>query len=164
MHLQKVVHPKMNPARGLMAVGCVLGALLIDLLAARLLAYLNETVAYALFWIAGLLIALWTLRRFVLSYSYIVSGSVLRISFAYGRYERTMADLYFNNLLFAGTPEEAKTRWPAARVNRAVLKDCPLEQMAAVFRDNGKPAIYLLQPDETVRAEIENQWKKRRKK
>ena len=41
----------------------------------------------------GVLLALWTMRRFVLSYSYAMNANLLRITHAYGRYQRPMAEL-----------------------------------------------------------------------
>ena len=165
MHQQKIQNPPVKPLAGLAAVAVILAVLAADLLLSRLLARaLGEAAGAVIFWALGLGVALLSLRRFVLSYSYIMSGQLIRVSFAYGRYERVMSDLYFANLLYLGTPAQAKERFPGARVNRAALKRCPLETVAAVYRDGGKPAVYLLQPDDEIRARLEETFRRARRK
>ena len=151
MHQQRVQNPKLKPLIGFLVVVGIVAAVLLDSFLAQLLtALVSEKVAAIVFWALGLCIAMFVLRRFVLSYSYLLSGSVLRISHAYGRYERLIDDVYLNTLAAFGTPDELKRRYPDARVQRAVLKRCPLETRAVVYRNDQKLSMILFQPDETI--------------
>ena len=164
MHQQKICSPRLNILQGL---GAVLGILAVifaaSVITSMLVPVIGNTAATIIFWAIGVSVALWTMRRFVLSYTYALGPNVLRISFAYGRYERVMNDLYFNNILNAGTLEDMRARYPSARVNRATRPACAFPELAIAVRDDGKPAIYLLQPDETIRETIEDVAKKNRK-
>ena len=147
MHQQRVQNPKLKPLIGFLVIVGIVAAVLLDSFLAQLLtALVSEKVAAIVFWALGLCIAMFVLRRFVLSYSYLLSGSVLRVSHAYGRYERLIDDVYLNTLVAFGSPEELKRRYPDARVQRAVL----LETRAVVYRNDQKLSMILFQPDETI--------------
>lgn len=151
MHQQRVQNPKLKPLIGFLVIVGIVAAVLLDSFLAQLLtALVSEKVAAIVFWVLGLCIAMFVLRRFVLSYSYLLSGSVLRVCHAYGRYERLIDDVYLNTLAAFGTPDELKRRYPDARVQRAVLKRCPLETRAVVYRNDQKLSMILFQPDETI--------------
>ncbi|MBQ8087341.1 MAG: hypothetical protein IJ234_02845 [Clostridia bacterium] len=165
MHQQKVEAPKLSALGGLLAVAGIVAALLVDGLCSRLIGrFAGETIGLVLFWALGAAIALWVMRRFILSYSYVMGPNVLRVSFAYWRYERVMIDIYWNNVRYVGELNDARGRFPSARVNKATLKRCNLEELAVVCRDNGKDAIYVLQPDETIRAKLVEVGRSKRKK
>ena len=163
MHLTKVSPPKLSPLKGLLAIACIVAAIIADWFLAQAIGLLlGQTAVAVAFWGVGMVVALFAMRRYVLSYSYIMSGTLLRISFAYGRYERVMTDIYFNNVLFAGSVEDAKRRYPGARVNKAYLKRAPLGTMAIACRDNGKPTIYVIQPDDVIRERLSATGKKKK--
>ena len=165
MYVQKVRSPAMGALRGIAVVLGIVLAVFVDLYLTRLLTLLlPEPVCGALFWVIGIAIALWALRRYILCYSYAVTDSLLRISYAYGRYERLMSDLYFNNMSCFGPVEEVKKRYPNARVDRATRPGCPLEPMAIACRDGGQTRIYIIQPDDTVRAKLDGYFDTRKKK
>ena len=155
MHLQKVTNPPLKPLQGLLAVFGLLAALLLDSALCRLLSLaVGDAISAAVFWIVGIVIALWAMRRYVLAYSYGLTSKLLRVTFAYGRYERLMLDLYLNNIVLAGAPDDVKRRYPDARVQRAVCSRNPLEVLAIAHRDNGRISILLLQPDSTISATL----------
>lgn len=164
MHIQKVRSPKLNALKGVGVVLGIFAAIFVVSIVTELLTPLIGGIASAVvFWGVGALIALWTMRRFILSYTYGLGPNVLRIAFSYGRYERVMTDIYFNNILNAGALDDMRARYPDARVNRAALPACTIPTLAVAVRDNGKSAIYLLQPDDTIRAKLEEVAKKNRK-
>lgn len=164
MHQQKIRSPRLNILQGLGAVLGILAAIFAaSVITTMLIPLIGNTAATIIFWGVGVVTALWTMRRFVLSYTYVLGPNVLRISFAYGRYERVMNDIYFNNIFNAGSLADMRARYPSARVNRATRPACAFPELAIAVRDDGKPAIYLLQPDETIRAALEEVAKKNRK-
>lgn len=164
MHLQKVRNPRLSALKGIAVVLGIFAAIFaVSIITGLIAPLIGGTASAVIFWGAGALIALWTMRRFILCYSYGLGPNVLRIAFAYGRYERVMTDVYFNNILNAGSLEDMRTRYPDARVTRASLSACPIPTLALAVRDDGKPAIYLLQPDDTIRAALEEVAKKNRK-
>lgn len=164
MHIQKVQNQKLSALKGLGVVALIFVAIYaVSIVTSLLTPLIGSLAASIAFWVAGILVALWTMRRFILSYSYGLGPNVLRVAYAYGRYERVMTDIYLNNILNAGTLEDMRTRYPSARVNRAIRPGCALSTLAVAVRDNGVPAIYLLQPDETIRTALEGSARKNRK-
>ena len=164
MHLQKVRNSKPGALKGLGIVAGIFAALfVITFITQMLIPFIGEGLSSLLFWGCGALIALWTMRRFVLTYSYGLGTNVLRVTFAYGRYERVMSDIYFNHIVNAGTLSDMRTRYPSARVNRATRPGCDIEPLAVAARDNGVISIYLLQPDGVIRPKLEEVARKNRK-
>lgn len=164
MHQQKVRSPRLNVLQGLGVVIGILAAIFAaSVITTLLIPLIGNTAATIIFWAVGVATALWTMRRFVLSYSYVLGPNVLRISFSYSRHERVMNDIYFNNILNAGSLADMRARYPSARVNRATRPGCAFSELALAVRDDGKPAIYLIQPDETIRTALEEVAKKNRK-
>lgn len=155
MYRQLNRRPPIKGLRGLTVVLGIVAVVWLDSILAQLLAGLNELVAAILFWGLGALVALIVLRRFIMGYSYALSSSLLRLSHAYGRYERLMEDVYLNSVVLAGEPEAVTKRYPDARVRRAVLPQNPAPAFAVAYRDDGKIRILHLQPDERVRAALE---------
>lgn len=164
MHTQKVCNRPLKPLQGVAVVLGIFAVLFVLTFITQLIApFTGEVSATIVFWGVGALVALWTMRRFVLSYSYALGTNVIRVSHAYGRYERVMVDLYFNNILNAGSLDDMRARYPGARVNRATRPGCDIEPLAVAARDNGVTAIYLLQPDEVIREKLEETARKNRR-
>lgn len=164
MHLQKIRNRKLGALKGLGVVLAIFAALfVVTFITQLLIPFIGEGPSSLLFWGVGALIALWTMRRFVLTYSYGLGTNVLRVTFAYGRYERVMADLYFNNILNAGALDDMRARYPNAKVNRATRPGCEIKHLAVAAKDNGVVSIYLLQPDRVIREKLEEVAKKNRK-
>ena len=164
MHLQQIRNAKLSTLKGIgVVLALVAVILLVSVVTDLLTPLIGDLAAAIIFWSAGISVALWTMRRFVLTYTYALGPNVLRISFAYGRYERVMTDLYLNNILNAGSLEDMRARYPGARVNRATRPACAIPVYAVAAQDDGKPTIFLLQPDETIRAKLEETAKSKRK-
>lgn len=152
MHLHKVKNDPLKPLQGVLTVLLLVGAVLLDSFIFQLLTpLLGEGNAALLFWAFGVLIVLWAMRRFVLTYTYGLSSTLLRITFAYGRYERAMEEIYLNNVVYAGEPADVRAKYPSARVRKAIRSGCPLPHYAVAHRDNGSVVITLLQPDGPIR-------------
>ena len=154
MYRHTVQNPPLKPLHGLLIVLGLVAALWIDSLLAGLLASFSELLSAILFWGIGALIALWTMRRFVMGYSYSLSSTMLRVAHLYGRHERPMQDIYLNNIVLSGAPEDVIRRCPNARVHRAVLSRNPAETFAVAYRDDGKLAVLIMQPDERIKEEL----------
>lgn len=164
MHLHKVRNRPLTTLKGIGVVLALVGVILLDsLITGLLIPWTGELVCAILFWGIGILVALWTMRRYVLTYSYGLGPNLLRVAFAYGRWERVMSDIYFNNILNAGSLEDMRARYPDARVNRATRPGCEIPSLAVAARDNGVTAIYLLQPDDIIREKLEETARKNRK-
>lgn len=164
MHLQKVQNRKLSALKGLgVVVGIFAALFVLTLVTQMLIPFIGEGPSSIVFWGLGILLALWTMRRFILTYTYGLGTNMIRIAYAYGRYERVMVDLYFNNILNAGSLDDMRARYPNARVNRATRPACDIPHLAVAARDNGATSIFLLQPDDTIRAALEEVAKKNRK-
>ena len=164
MHLHKVRNKPLKAIEGIIVVAVIALALFLgSVLAFLLRGPLGDSFAILVFWAVGISVALYTMRRYILSYSYAMSGSLLRMTFAYGRFERVLSEIYMNNILSAGTPEEVRERYPKAKVLRATRPTCEIEVFAVASRDNGGVIIHLLQPDETIREALAKAARENRK-
>ena len=151
MHLQKIRNRKLGALKGLGVVLAIFAALfVVTFITQFLIPFIGEGPSSLLFWGVGALIALWTMRRFVLTYSYGLGTNVLRVTFA-------------NNILNAGALDDMRARYPNAKVNRATRPGCEIEHLAVAAKDNGVVSIYLLQPDGVIREKLEEVAKKNRK-
>ena len=150
--------------RGLACVALIVAVICLDSLLSVLLESLfGDLVSTIAFWVIGGLVALWTLRYFVMGYSYVLSGTVLRISHLYSRYERAMETIYTSTIVSAGEPEEVLGRHKDARVVRALLSRCPVPPYAVAFKREGVITVYLVQVDEKMRARLAEIAKENRK-
>ena len=162
-HQQTVKNPPLKGFQGILVVAGLMAALFLDSVLVQLLApVIGSGNAGLLFWIVGAGVALWTMRRYVLAYSYATNSNTLQITFAYGRYRRLMEEIYFNNMYHSGTLEEMKKRHPGARVNRATRRGSEYAELALAYRSNGKTCIIVLQPDETLRGIIAENTRKKK--
>ena len=152
MHLQKVQNRPLKAAQGALVVLGLIAVIFLASAAMQLLApWIGEAAASVAFWAVGIGVALWTMRRFILCYSYALNGVMLRVTFAYGRYERPMRDVYLNSVAFAGALDEARERYPDARVQRATRPGCAFAPLAVAYSDGARFRILLLQPDDEIR-------------
>lgn len=161
---QKVQNPPLKPLRAMGVVIGIVAVLVIDSYLCQLLSLVVASgTATVVFYAVGVLVALWVMRRFILSYSYAMNDTVMRIAFNYGRYQRLMGDIYLSNLVACGTLEEMKQRFPSVRVRRAVLPKCTLEHFAVVTKSSSETFIYLLQPSDEIRAALKDAVRANRK-
>lgn len=146
------------------------GVALIALIAASVIVgsnffdYLGRWIGSAaslLFILYGMFIAWLLLDWYVKGYVYTCAKGCLRVCRTYGRYERFMADIWLNGMAACGTLDAMKQRFPAAKVQKAVKPECPIEPLAVAYNDAGKTAIMLMQPNDELRETIVNAVRKR---
>ena len=133
---QIVGHRKIGPLKGILLIlGLVAGLMVLNLIC---LLYLSALVGFQaavmVFWVIGALIALQMLRVFVMKYEYELNADVLRLNRSYGKRPRHIEDIYLNRLLFVGTVEEAKQRYPKARKVNAMHGSVGLPVTAVVYK------------------------------
>ena len=119
---QIVEHKKIGVLHGiLLVVGLIAVLMLLNYLVLGYLAvHIGNNASSLAFWVLGGLIAWAVLRIYIVKYSYELDDDVLRLNRAYGKRERHIEDIYLNRLLFMGTPDEAKKKFPNARRVKAV--------------------------------------------
>ena len=161
---QKVQNPPLKSFQALLVVVGIVAVLILDSILCQLLVNVMPAgTATILFYAVGVLVALWVMRRFILSYTYAMNDTVLRIAYTYGRYERLMGDIYLSNLVACGTLADMQTRFPSARVRRAVLPKCTLDHFAIVTKSSDETLIYLLQPTPELHAALKETVRENRK-
>lgn len=151
---QRVSHRPLNGWRGVALIAVIA---VVVILSSNLFYYLGRwlgNTASLLFILFGMGVAWFLLNRYVMSFVYACDGSCLRVRRAYGRYERFMADIWLNGIQYCGSLEDARRRFPSARVQRAVKPECSIEPLAVAYNDAGKAAIVVLQPEDELRAAI----------
>ena len=151
----------------LRGIGIVLGAAAALLMGSVVFTRLESRLgplSSALFIAYGCAVAWFLLNWYVMAFVYTASADCLRVCRAYGKRERFVADVWFSQLLACGDEADMKRRYPGARVTRATRAQCPLPPLALAYRENGKPAIIVLQPEEEIRARIVGALKGSREK
>lgn len=153
---QIVAHKKIGSMQGILLVLALIAALvLLNYLVLGLLAtYIGNGASSLAFWVLGGLLAWGVLHIYVVKYSYELGEDVLRINRAYGKRERHIDDIYLNNLIFLGSPEEAKKRWPNARRVKAVHTKGENATMALVYKSADGRRVVLFQPNDELRQRL----------
>ena len=122
--------------------------------------WIGSMTASLLFILCGMAVAGFLLNRFVLGFQYTCDNNCLRVHRVYGKRLRPMADIWLNGVQACGEPEAIRQRFPRARTQRATRADCPLAPMAVAYRDSGKTAILVLQPNDALREALVKAAKK----
>lgn len=153
---QIVAHKKLGILQGILIVlGLVALLLLINYVAIALLArFLGYTAATLGFWILGGLVAWQVLRVYIVSFVYWLDEDVLRLSRKYGKRERFIEDIYLNNLLFVGSFDEAKKRYPQAKKVSAVHAGTKAPVTAVVYQTSSGMRVALLQANDGLKARL----------
>ena len=131
------------------AVAVVAGSAFFTMLAPRL-----GTLSSLLFIAYGCAIAWFLLDWYVLCFIFTASADCLRVCRAYGKRERFMADVWLNQVVAYGTPEEIRQKHPDAPVTRATRTQCDFAPLALAYREGGKVRTVVLQPDEAMREHL----------
>ena len=151
---QKLTNRQPTPLQGLgiiagIAVAVVAGSMFFSRLEPRI-----GTLASVGFIAYGCAIAWFLLNWYVMGFVYTANADCLRVCRVYGKRERFMADIWLNQVIAYGTPEEMKARCPGAPVSHATKAQCEFEPLALAYRDSDKTAIIVLQPDDAMRKHL----------
>ena len=133
----------------LIALAAMAGSAFFSLLERRI-----GVLASVLFIAYGCAIAWFLLDWYALSYVYTATDDCLRICRAYGKRERFAADVWLNQVVAWGAPDEMKRRYPQAKALHATRAQCPYEPLALVYQNSGGLAVAVIQPDDAMRRHI----------
>lgn len=151
---QKLRNRQLKPLQGLGVVLAVIAAVLLGSAFFTRLQPAIGSLSSVGFIAYGCAIAWYLLYWYAMSFVYTASADCLRVCRAYGRRERLVADVRLSLVQAWGAPEQLKQRFPGARVTNATRAQCPFEPLALAYRDGGKTAIMVIQPDEAMRAHL----------
>ena len=140
----------------LVALAAVAGSTFFTRMQARLGAW-----ASALFIAYGCAIAWFLLNWYALRFIYTANADCLRVCRIYGKRERFMVDVWLNQVVAYGAPDEVKARCPDAPVSQATRAQCELAPFALAYKQDGKTRILVIQPDEKMRAHLMGVLKKK---
>lgn len=154
MRTQKIQNRQPSALQGvglvlLVALAAVAGSLFFTRLEARL-----GRAASLLFILYGCAIAWFLLNWYGMSFIYTATDDCLRLCRAYGKRERFMADVWLNQVVAYGTPEEMKARYADAPVTRALRSQCEYPPLALAYKEGGRIRVALLQPDEAMKKHL----------
>lgn len=133
----------------LVALALLAGSAFFSRLGARIGA--AASVGFLLY---GCAVAWFLLDWYAMGFLYTADADRLRVCRTYGKRERFVADVWLNQVSAWGAPEEMKARFPGARVCRATRAQCPFEPLALAYREDGRTAVIVLQPDEAMRRHL----------
>ena len=102
----------------------------------------------------GCVVAWFLLNWYVMGFIYTSNRDCLRVCRVYGKRERFMTDVWLNQVISYGTLEDMKRRVPRARIYRATRAQCEYGTLALAYKESGKPAIIVIQPDEAMRKHL----------
>ena len=115
---------------------------------------LNLLVASIIFWGLGIAVASALFYRFAIIYKFELGEVKFTVSRIYLHNPRMMLEILTREIVFLGTPEEAKARWPEARISRAVSHRAS-DPIAALVYIRGKDARMLLfEPNEDMKGAL----------
>ena len=117
---------------------------------------LSYNAASLLFWLFGGVLALLLLQDRVLSYRYTLSGTTLSLDRLYGPHMRHARDILFRMIEDCGDPEEMNKKYPGAHHEKYVCRQCDIPPLAILHVSDRKRYISVIQPDEVIRAALEN--------
>lgn len=158
---QIVAHKKIGTLHGILLVaGLFVVLVLLNYLVLGFLAtYIGNGASSIAFWVLGGLIAWGVLRVYIVRYSYELGEEVLRLTRAYGKRERLIDDIYLNNLLFLGKPEDAVKRFPNAKQVKAVHAKGEYPVVALAYRASDGQYIALIQANDELKAALRARMK-----
>lgn len=160
---QIVAHKKLSAMHGLLLVLALFVVLIVlnYVVLGFLSTYLGNGVSSLAFWVLGGLLAWLVLRVYIVQYSYELGDEVLRLNRAYGKRERHIEDIYLNQLLFVGAPEEARRRWPNARRVKATHVKGENPVVALVYQTSEGKHLALMQPNDDLLKALRESVKKK---
>lgn len=160
---QKLQNRQPNALQGLgvilgVAAAVLAGSMFFTRLAPRL-----GTLSSLLFIAYGCAIAWFLLYWYAMSFIYTAAGDCLRLCRAYGKRERFIADIRLGDVAAYGPLDAVKERFPDARVTHATRAQCEFEPLALARRQGGAVEIFVIQPDEKLRAFLVEGIREKRK-
>ena len=167
---QSIGHKKLNPLQGILLIVCLMAImflvnyLAIDLFGvwfSRISERAGGLAGLIAFWVIGGFIALQVLRVYVARISYTLTEDLLRMSRFYGKRERHIEDVYLSQLLFVGSPEDARKRYGKLNCDKALHPSCKLPATALVYRNASGTRVALIQADEDMKAALTKRMKKK---
>lgn len=158
---QIVAHKKVGALHGILLVLALIAVLILLNYAVLgfLSTYIGNGASSIAFWVLGGGIAWLVLRVYVVQYCYELGDDVLRVNRAYGKRERHVDDIYLNNLVFLGAPEEAKKRYPNARRVKAVHSKGENPTIALAYKVSDGYRVVLMQPNDEMKAALRARMK-----
>lgn len=152
---QVVAHRPMAGWRGAALIAAVAALVIVISNAfSALEPVIGSLYASMLFILCGMGVAGFLLNWYVLGFVYVYSGDLLRVSRIYGKRERPMLECRLSAALACGEPDAMRRRFPGARVHRAVKRDCPIKPFTVAYREGGKNALLLMQPEDDLKQAI----------
>ena len=154
MYRQTVKDTSLKGFKGTLLVLAVLAAALGG---SALFSMLGKTMgsASSIGFIAYCCLLAWVLLSYyIMGFVYATDGKCLRICRIYGKRERFMCDVWLNTVQAYGNPEDVKKRFPEAKVENAVKKQCTLDAFAIAYKTDGRIVVLNIQPDETMREKL----------
>ena len=154
MREQRLQNRQPDALQGVFVVlGIALAAFAGSALFSRL-APLIGALSSVLFIAYGCAIAGFLLNWFAMSLVYTANDDCMRLCRAYGKRERFIADIWFNQVTAYGDPAEIKQRYPSARAIRATRRQCEFAPLALAYKTGGRTAVAVIQPDDAMREHV----------
>ena len=154
MYRQIVKDTSLKGFKGTLLVAAVLAAALVGSALFSMLGKVIGSVSSIAFIAYCCLLAWFLLSYYIMGFVYATDGKCLRICRIYGKRERFTCDVWLNTVQAYGKPEEIKKRFPEARLESAVKKQCNLNMFAIAYKTDDKIVILNIQPDEKMKEKL----------
>lgn len=116
---------------------------------------LDYLIGSILFWGLGVGIAVFLFYRFAIVYQYDIGEVKLILSRVYIKNPRVMEEILTREIVFLGSPEEAKKRYPEASVRRALTHRAADPVQALVYVRGKTAKTILFEPNAEIREAIQ---------
>lgn len=154
MYRQEVKDKSLAGPKGTLLVLAVLAAAVLGSAFFTMLGKRMGNVSSIAFIAYCCLIAWFLLSYYVMGFVYSTDGNCLRICRTYGKRERFVCDVWLSTVQAYGDPEEVRKRFPEARIENAVKKQCGYEVFAIAYKSDDKNVILHFQPDAAMKQKI----------
>ncbi|MDO4547858.1 MAG: hypothetical protein Q4D04_07170 [Clostridia bacterium] len=153
MITQNVSAKKISPLKGLIIVVAIAALIILGSFAGNIVAGRFGAIwgQITLILIAGAA-ALYIMRNVVVEYQYTVSDSVFYIERVYGKRSKVMLQIPLEDILYIGSREKAREKWPSARnMATATVKGNITPVVTVAYRVKGEICLIAVQPDEEMK-------------
>lgn len=121
---------------------------------------LDYLIGSILFWVSGVGIAVFLFYRFAIVYQYDMGEVKLVLSRVYIKNPRVMEEILTREIVFLGSLEDARKRYPNAGVRRALTRRAGDSACALVYVRGKVPHIILWSPNAELRGAVESLFRK----
>lgn len=161
--VQTVRRPPVKPFQGFLLVVLIfVGVMAMSFLEQFIALTTGFAYSWLLPWLACAAIAFWLIKRYLLGFSYTVSGGMLYLERTLGTYRKLLDSFPLTDIVEFQSADELLKKHPEIKnAMRLTLPDSGHEKMGCYYKKGAQRRIAVLQPNEDVKSLLWNDEKRR---